>query len=181
MSGVKARAPRVHENRVRPAASRRATQPAARPGQGDSTLYATLLTLHVLGATVWVGGHLLLALTVLPGAWRARDPAPISEFEARYERIGLPALVVQVVTGLWLALQLAPVPAEWLANGVGRAVALKLLLLATTVALAVHARLWLIPTLRPETVRALGLHIVGVTLVALAMLGVGVLVRFGGL
>lgn len=145
-------------------------------------LYATLLTLHVLGATIWVGGHLLLAVAILPGAWRARDPDPIRAFESRYERIGLPALILQVVTGIWLALQIAPDPADWLAApGAGRAAAVKLGLLLATVGLAIHARLWLIPTLRPDTVRALGLHIIGVTLLALAMLVVGVLIRFGAL
>jgi putative copper export protein len=143
-------------------------------------LHPLLLVLHVLGATVWVGGHLLLALTVLPGAWRARDPAPIRAFESRYERIGLPALVVQVATGAWLAWRLVPDPSAWLDAGPGRAVALKLALLLGTVALAAHARLRLIPALGPDTVRALGVHIVAVTALGVAMLVAGVLIRFGG-
>ncbi|MBK7271345.1 MAG: hypothetical protein IPI07_18095 [Flavobacteriales bacterium] len=32
-----------------------------------------VLVLHLLGAAVWVGGHLVLSLTVLPGALRDRD------------------------------------------------------------------------------------------------------------
>ena len=31
-------------------------------------MYHAVLLLHVLGATVWTGGHLVLALGVLPGA-----------------------------------------------------------------------------------------------------------------
>jgi putative copper export protein len=146
-----------------------------------SVTYCTVLLLHVLGATVWVGGHLLLAVTVLPGAWRARDPGPIREFEARYEKIGLPALLVQVATGLWLALRLLPEPSGWLAaDGIPGAVTAKLALLVATVALAIHARLVLIPTLRPDTVPALGAHIVGVTLLAVGMLVLGVSMRVGG-
>lgn len=34
----------------------------------------TLLFLHLLGAAIWVGGHLVLALGILPGALRRRDP-----------------------------------------------------------------------------------------------------------
>ena len=34
---------------------------------------ALLLTLHILGACVWTGGHLVLAITVLPRALARRD------------------------------------------------------------------------------------------------------------
>jgi len=36
---------------------------------------ALLLTLHVLGACVWTGGHLVLAVAVLPRAVARRDSA----------------------------------------------------------------------------------------------------------
>ncbi|MBF3283866.1 copper transporter, partial [Pseudomonas aeruginosa] len=52
----------------------------------------TLLFLHLLGAAIWVGGHLVLALGILPGALRRRDPQAIRAFEQVYERIGIPAL-----------------------------------------------------------------------------------------
>jgi putative copper export protein len=58
--------------------------------------YRLLVVLHLLGASVWVGGHLVLSLSVLPRALRARDPAIISEFESGLERLGIPALLVQV-------------------------------------------------------------------------------------
>ncbi|HPA95904.1 MAG TPA: hypothetical protein PLT41_07520 [Thermoanaerobaculia bacterium] len=29
-------------------------------------MYATILLLHILGATIWTGGHLVLAVTILP-------------------------------------------------------------------------------------------------------------------
>ncbi|MEV1968220.1 hypothetical protein ABZR56_17340, partial [Pseudomonas aeruginosa] len=41
---------------------------------------------------IWVGGHLVLALGILPGALRRRDPQAIRAFEQVYERIGIPAL-----------------------------------------------------------------------------------------
>ncbi|WP_257791643.1 hypothetical protein [Solilutibacter oculi] len=40
--------------------------------------------LHLLGASVWVGGHLVLALGVLPGVLRQRDVAMLLAFESRY-------------------------------------------------------------------------------------------------
>jgi uncharacterized membrane protein len=64
---------------------------------------ALLLTLHVLGVCVWAGGHLVLATTVLPRALARRDARILRAFEEPFERIGIPALIIQVATGIWLA------------------------------------------------------------------------------
>lgn len=111
----------------------------------------TLLFLHLLGAAIWVGGHLVLALGILPGALRRRDPQAIRAFEQVYERIGIPALLLQVVSGLWLASLWLPFDHWFGATPVARALQLKLLLLAATAALGVHARLRLIPNLNAES------------------------------
>ena len=76
--------------------------------------YRLLVALHLLGAAVWVGGHLVLSISVLPRALRARDPGIIREFESGFERLGIPALLVQVVTGLGLAYHWAPRVTSWL-------------------------------------------------------------------
>ena len=70
--------------------------------------YTVLLILHLLGATIWVGGHLVLLLTIVPGALAARDVERIRNFESGYERIGIPALIVQVITGPMLAHRFVP-------------------------------------------------------------------------
>ncbi len=36
-------------------------------------MYATILLLHILGATIWTGGHLVLAVTILPRVLRERS------------------------------------------------------------------------------------------------------------
>ena len=66
-------------------------------------MHAALLFVHVVAATIWVGGHLVLSIGFLPRALARRDPEIILGFERIYERIGLPAMVVQVVTALALA------------------------------------------------------------------------------
>ena len=71
-----------------------------------------LLFLHLLGASVWVGGHLVLLFSVLPGALRRRDVQPVRAFEQLYERVGIPALLLQIATGIWLAGQWLP-HAQW--------------------------------------------------------------------
>jgi putative copper export protein len=143
--------------------------------------YRLFVTLHLLGAVVWVGGHLVLSLSVLPRALRARDPAIIREFESGFERLGIPALLVQVVTGLWLAHHWVPDVVGWFSPStpVARLVLLKLALLAATVALAVHARLRVVPRLDAATLRLLAYHIVAVTLLGVALLVVGVAIRTG--
>jgi len=49
-------------------------------------VYRLLIILHLLGASVWVGGHLVLSLVVLPRALHARDASIVREFESGYER-----------------------------------------------------------------------------------------------
>jgi putative copper export protein len=143
---------------------------------------ALLLTLHILGACVWAGGHLVLAITVLPSALARRDPGILRAFEGPFERIGIPALIVQVLTGVWLASQFVPVT-RWLSFGssLEARIGVKLLLLAITVALALHARLRLIPRLDRSNLGLLAVHIIVVTAVAVALVIVGVDFRTGAL
>lgn len=138
-----------------------------------------LLFLHLLGASVWVGGHLVLLLGILPRAMLTRDPQPVRAFETIYERIGLPALLLQIVSGLWLAgLWLAP--SLWLGDSPqARLIQAKLGLLAATLALGAHARLALIPRLDAQRLGQLGLHIVLITLVAVGFVWVGSGFRYG--
>lgn len=142
--------------------------------------YAFALILHVLAATVWTGGHLVLALGILPGALRERSTAAIDAFENRFERVGIPALLIQIASGLYLAFTLAPA-ASWLQmdNPVTRAITIKLGLLAATIALAADARLRIIPNLTPERLGELAWHIVAVTVIAVVFVVVGVGYRVG--
>jgi putative copper export protein len=146
-------------------------------------MYQLILILHVLGAAVWTGGHLVLAITILPQALRRRDVGLIKGFESRYERIGIPALLVQVVTGIWLAYRMLPDPGAWFGFEASTAshIGVKLLLLLLTVAFAIDARVRIIPRLRAETLPALAWHIIPVTIVSILFVVVGVGMRTGGI
>ena len=146
-------------------------------------MYALMIFLHVLGATVWTGGHLVLALTWLPRVLRERSPEQLLRFEQGYERIGMPALVLQIVTGLWMAYQMVPSVAQWLSpdTPVARAIALKLVLLLCTALIAAHARLRVIPRLSADTLPLMAWHVGAVTLLSVSFVAVGVSLRFGGL
>ncbi len=144
-------------------------------------LYYLMLCLHVLGACIWVGGHLVLAVRILPRALREKKAALIREFERSYERIGMPALLAQVLTGLWLAHRiLGDSPGAWWGEGVARVVQLKLALLVATVALALHAKLRVIPRLRDDNLPLMGAHIAGVTLFGVLFALAGASLRLGG-
>jgi len=142
-----------------------------------------LVIVHALAATVWTGGHLVLDLGVLPRALRAQNAAAIRSFEETFEPLGLTALAIQVITGLWMGWIYLPGFQGLLnpANPIGMLVGVKLLLLAGTCALALHARLRLIPNLRDDTLSGLAWHIRGITALAIAFVVVVALIRLGGL
>lgn len=146
-------------------------------------MYGMLLLLHILGATIWTGGHLVLALTVLPRALRDKSPSELLRFESGYERIGIPALLVQVATGLSLAYRMVPDVSQWFdfGNPVSRLIALKLLLLTITVAFAADARFRVIPRLSEDNLPSLAWHIIPVTAVSVLFVFVGVSFRIGWL
>lgn len=136
-----------------------------------------LVFLHLLGASVWVGGHLLLALRVLPQAWPQRDVAAIRAFEQSYEKLGIPALLLQIISGLWLATLWLPLD-QWLSdNPYAALIRMKLACLAATAALGVHARVQLIPRLSQDTLGQLGLHILAITAVSLIFVWLGLSFR----
>jgi putative copper export protein len=145
-------------------------------------MHQAILLLHILGATIWTGGHLVLAITVLPRALRARDPSIVEQFEAGYEKLGMPALVLQLLTGLWLATRLLPEPGAWFAFGSPAATHIfaKLVLLLLTLALALHARLRVIPRLNAQRLPTLAVHVVLVTILSVLFVVVGVGLRTGG-
>jgi putative copper export protein len=144
-------------------------------------MYASIVFLHVLGASVWVGGHLVLAISVLPRALRARKPEILLGFERGFERVGMPALLLQILTGVWLAHTYVPRVADWFTFSarIPAHILAKLALLAGTLLLAASARFRVIPRLTPETLKTLAWHIVLVTLFAVLFVAVGVSVRTG--
>lgn len=146
-------------------------------------MHSSLLLLHILGATIWTGGHLILALSVLPAALHNTDVEAIRTFEGRFERIGIPALIVQVVTGVLLVLRYFPEGhglMQW-DNPIARLALIKIGLLALTVGLAIDARLRLIPRLGPHNLTALAWHIIPVTVISVLFVYLGLRFRFGGL
>lgn len=144
-------------------------------------MYSYVLLAHVIAATVWTGGHLVLASTVLPRALAARDAKILLDFEAGFERIGMPALLIQVASGLWMAHLLAPDFSTWFSANTlqSKLIALKLTLLAVTVLTALDARFRIIPNLGASTLPAMARRVVLVTIASVGFVFVGVSFRGG--
>lgn len=136
---------------------------------------SVVLVVHLIGASVWVGGHLVLLLSILPRALRTGVVEPVRAFEDRYERIGIPALLAQVVSGFLLADRFVPgvVDAFRLVDALHWIVAAKIILLLLTVLLGAHARFRIIPRLSATRLPALAWHVLLINVLALTMLVLG--------
>jgi len=140
-----------------------------------------LIIFHVLGATIWVGGHLLLCVRYLPEALKKKDPEIIKAFEERYEIIGLPSLLVQVITGIWMALSVYHVNLFGFSNPIETAISIKLILLLVIVLLALDVRIFIFPRVTKDNLWWLASHIIAVTIISIIFLYLGVSIRFGGI
>jgi putative copper export protein len=69
----------------------------------DPTAATLRLFLHVLAATIWVGGQIVLA-GLVPGLRGLADDAP-RRVARRFNLIAWPAFAVLVVTGVWNLLE----------------------------------------------------------------------------
>lgn len=145
--------------------------------------YAFVLAIHLICATIWTGGHIVLFSAVLLPALKNRDHRRITDFEKYFERVGVPALLLLILTGIWLAYQQLPDLALWFSlNSAGsRTITTKLILLALTLALALHARLRILPRLTTASLGNLAFHITLVTAVSILFALTGLLHRFGGI
>jgi len=93
------------------------------------------LFLHVLGATVWVGGQLTLA-GLVPGLRRVSPEAPRA-VARRFNVIAWAAFALLVATGVWNILAIRP---DW-SSSYGTTLIVKLVVVAASgVAAALHAR-----------------------------------------
>jgi uncharacterized membrane protein len=134
----------------------------------------TLVTLHVIGAAILAGGHLVFALGILPRAWRAKDSEMLLSFQRAFTPVGHAALLVQIITGLWLAM---PYFAD--RSAATMLVEIKVTLLVLILAITIHAKVRVAKRL-PEAMGSFAGHVVANAVLATALLVLGAALRFGG-
>ena len=144
-------------------------------------MFNYLLILHLLGAAIWTGGHLILALVILPKVLSSRNLDALLQFEQQFEKIGMPALAIQIITGLWMAHNILPNVGAWFAfdNDISILIGIKLILLLMTATVAMHARFWVIPRLSADNLNGFAVNIFLVTLLSVTFVVVGTLFRTG--
>jgi uncharacterized membrane protein len=98
------------------------------------TLDLAILTLHVLGAIVWIGGVFYQAHVLLPAA-RAGHLALFAEAAGRARLVTWTAVAVVVLTGFWNLTRLGPLE-RVIDSGAGLLLAGKLALVVLAVSLA---------------------------------------------
>jgi uncharacterized membrane protein len=140
-----------------------------------------LILLHVLGACVWTGGHLYVALGVLPRALREHDADLLRNTESMIERLAMPALFVQLMTGIEIARRHAGgfTAIFDVEEAVDQFTVTKLGLLLLTVVLAADVHLRRDKFEGDAWLRFMAWHIVLVTIIAVAFVALGVGFRMG--
>jgi putative copper export protein len=142
-----------------------------------------ILIIHLLAASIWVGGHLFLVLRILPAAILQKDISILSDFRAKFGKIGMPSLFILVITGIQMAYDYNVTISKWFSfsSPIEKIVSIKLLLLFTSLVLAVHAQKYIFPKLTFERMLPAIIEIIVVTIIGVTMLILGSLVRIGGI
>lgn len=150
-----------------------------------------LLFIHILAGCVWVGGHLYLAIRIVPKALHMKNAQILLDFERNFEKIGMTALIVQVVTGIYALHKILPTIASLFdhsQNNAFRGLAIlfcfKLTWLLLTFITAMSAQFLVLPTLRknPTNVKLTKIfvaHILIVTFLSVLFVLTGVFFRTG--
>ena len=140
-------------------------------------MYKFALILHLLGASVWVGGHLYLLIRLMPRFISDDDVAGFLAFEKSYEPLGISALIIQVATGLYMMNAIAPI-GLW-GEPMGFLTALihgKLTWLGLTILTALHARFRVVNKLQNNTYNKNTLKIMGIHVALICLLSVAFVV-----
>mgnify|MGYP001239176535 CR=1 FL=1 len=142
-----------------------------------------ILIWHLLAATIWVGGHLLLSIRFLPEAFKKKEVAVIVNFKNKFEPIGMPALVILLLTGIIMVYDFGIPVSDWFsfASPMERLVSIKLSLLLLTFVLAINAQLFVFPKLTADKLVPVAFQIIAVTIIGISMLILGSFFRVGGM
>ena len=142
-----------------------------------------ILIIHLLAATIWVGGHLILLLRYVPKAIKTKSLEELSMFRKNFEPVGMPSLFVLIVTGIIMAYDYNVTIEKWFLfeNAIEKIVSIKLILLFISLTLAFITIKFVLPSIDKLSPFLLYFIIFLVTIIAVTMLILGSLVRVGGL
>lgn len=143
-----------------------------------------LLIIHLICATIWVGGHFYLVIRLLPDILKQKNTKALIEFERKYEPLGITSLILLVVSGFWMTFQFGIKLTDLFnfSTPIERVVSIKIILLLTTVLFALSAQFRIFPSLKksPKKLPEMAVHAVCVSLIGVALLVLGTFIRYGG-
>ena len=141
------------------------------------------LIIHLLAATIWVGGHLLLLLRYVPKAIKSKSLEELSAFRKNFEPVGIPSLFILILTGILMAYDYNITFEKWFLfeNSIEKIVSIKLILLFISLTLAFITIKFVLPSINKISPFILYFIIFLVTTIAVTMLVLGSLVRVGGI
>ena len=147
------------------------------------TLHHILLIIHLIAATIWIGGHLTLSIVFLPVALRKKEPLIILNFEKKFEPLGISSLIALIITGIWMAYDFGITYQSWFyfSSSLEKVVSIKLVLLMLTFVLALYTQIYVIPNLNKYNLNKIAFSIISVTVIGLSMLILGSTIRYGGI
>lgn len=142
-----------------------------------------ILIIHLLAATIWVGGHLLLLLRYVPKAIKSKSLEELSAFRKSFEPVGMPSLFILIITGILMAYDYNIIFEKWFLfeNSIEKIVSIKLILLFISLTLAFITIRFVLPSINKISPFILYFIIFLVTIIAVTMLVLGSLVRVGGI
>lgn len=110
------------------------------------------LFLHLIGASVWVGGHLYLLLRLMPNFVKRQQVREFLAFEKSYEPLGMAALLLQVITGVYMLHRIVPLSLWFAPMGyVSALIYAKIGFLLLTLLTAMFARFFVVAKLEKGT------------------------------
>lgn len=96
----------------------------------------------------------------------------ISLFENSFEKTGIPSLIIQLISGIWMSISYPPFLNLFdFSNTISTLISLKLILLALTIDLTILARFVIIPKLNNRKIPLLTSHIIAVTIIGFIFFG----------
>jgi len=141
-----------------------------------------ILLIHILSATIWVGGFLMLSISTLPKTLKNRSNENIAQLKTDYNKISIHILILQLLTGLWLAYNIVPDIASWFSFKIvfSHLIVGKLSLLVITFLLAIYGRTKIIPKLNEKSINSLAINIIIITLLSIGFVFIGMMFKTGG-
>jgi len=136
-----------------------------------------LVFLHIIAATIWAGGYIILTITILPKSIRQKSTDLIHNFNKSFHTLSMIALGFQVITGFRLATLLLPM-SKWaeFGNPVALGINTKFFLLILTIIAIIIEKVYL---KKSKGIRLIAVLIVFITIISLIFIYTGISIRIG--